>query len=279
MKIKQGTKIFITGAASGIGRSTAILMGEKGANLFLTDINENLLSETVDHIRQKGGMVSIHQACDIGNYEAVKKMADDIHPSHGPMDIVMNVAGITLFALIEDMTHDHWQKVINTNLWGPIHGIECFVTEMIRQKRPGHLVTVASLAGLAGIPWHVAYAATKWGCVGISEVLRYDLKQHNIGVTVICPGAVETPLKHSVEILKINERSSRIVNMKKRFSQHAVTAEKVAEQTFHAIEKNKFMVLTSPDIHILYFLKRKCYPVYHLILRMVSYQMNKMREN
>lgn len=279
MKIKNGTKVFITGAASGIGRSTAILMAEKGANLFLTDINENALNETVSFIRERGGSIPFHRASDISNYEAVKKMADDIHRKNGPMEIVMNVAGIALFALIEDMTHEHWRKVIDTNLFGPIHGIECFVTEMIRRKTKGHLVTVSSLAGLAGLPWHAAYSAAKWGCVGLSEVLRYDLRQHGIGVTVVCPGAVETPLKHTAVVIGADPKGNRVMDLKKQFSKHAVSPESVAKQIFSAIEKNRFMVLTSPDIHLIYFLKRKCYPLYHLFLRLVSYQMNKLRQS
>jgi short-subunit dehydrogenase len=98
------------------------------------------------------------------------------------------------------MRHSDWEKVINVNLWGVIHGIECFVPEMIRAGKGGHIVSVSSTAGLIGLPWHAVYAGTKHALVGISEVLRYDLKKHGIGVSVVCPEAVYTGLVQSAEI-------------------------------------------------------------------------------
>ena len=278
MKIEKGCKAFITGAASGIGRSTAIAMGKRGAKLFLTDRNENGLKETVEMISKGGGEVCKYKAFDISQYEAVKAFADEIHKEYGPVDIVMNVAGVALFAQIEDMTHEHWKKVININLWGPIHGIECFVPEMIRAGKGGHLATVASTAGICGLPWHAAYSTTKFGLVGVSEVLRLDLMRHNIGVTVVCPGAVDTPMKQSAELIGINRESKYIKKKLKQFSEHAVTPERVAELMIRGVEKNKFLVITSTDIKIMYFLKKKCFPLYHLILKKVSVMMNRARE-
>jgi NAD(P)-dependent dehydrogenase (short-subunit alcohol dehydrogenase family) len=276
MKIVKGTKIFIAGAASGIGRATAFAMGRLGARLFLTDFNENGLLETCRLVRQTGGEVCLHNAFDISVYEQVKSFADEVHRDFGPLDILINNAGIALFSIVEDMEHAHWQKVINTNLWGPIHGIECFLKEMIQAKK-GHLVNISSTAGLTGAPWHAAYATAKWGLVGLSEVLRYDLMQHHIGVSVICPGAVDTPMKHSVEILAVDKVSESVQKIIQRFEKHAISPEKAAKIIIDAIEKNRFMVITSFDIKVLYFLKRYCFPVYHIILRYISKLLNSMK--
>jgi len=170
MKITKGTRAFLTGAGSGIGRASAIELAELGCELFLTDINARGLEETRGMISDKPGRVCKSRAFDIRDLSAVKAFADEIHQEFGPMDIVMNIAGIALFAQIEDMTHQHWEKVIGVNLWGPIHCIECFLPEMIRVKK-GHLVNVASIAGLTGAPWHAAYSTSKWGLAGLSEVL------------------------------------------------------------------------------------------------------------
>ncbi|MCX5868784.1 MAG: SDR family oxidoreductase [Proteobacteria bacterium] len=264
MKIEPGMKVFITGAASGIGRATAIAMGRRGSRLFLTDRNEAGLKETVKFISPPGE-VSRFKSFDISSYEAVKAFADEIHAEFGPMDIIVNNAGIALYALVEDMTHAHWQKVINVNLWGPIHGIECFLPEMIRAKK-GHVVTVSSASGLIGAPLHAAYASAKFGLVGLSEVLRYDLMMHNIGVTVICPGAVDTPLKNTVEILGADPKDPRVKELKEKFSRHAVPPEKVAGLIVRAVEKNRFLVITSFDIKLVYFLKRCFFPLYHFIM-------------
>jgi NAD(P)-dependent dehydrogenase (short-subunit alcohol dehydrogenase family) len=275
MKIGKGTQVFITGAASGIGRATAIAMARLGARLFITDINRPGLEGTTALIRKEGGEVAGARAFDISDYSAVKTFADEVHAKFRHMDVIVNNAGIALFALIENMTHAHWEKVIRVNLWGPIHGMECFLPEMIKAKK-GHLVNVSSAAGLTGAPWHAAYAATKWGLLGISEALRYDLMQHHIGVTVICPGAVETNLKHTVEILGVDLNTPAVVEMKQRFSGRAVTPERVAELIIGAIQKNKFLVITSWDIRALYFFKKHFSPLYHYILLRISRMMNAM---
>lgn len=276
MKIQNGTKVLITGAASGIGRATAIAMARLGACLFITDINDEGLKQTGALITDAGGTVGGLQAFDITSLEEMQAFAREAHAKSGPIEVLINNAGIALFALVEDMRHEHWAKVINTNLWGAIHAIECFLPEMIRAKK-GHVVNVSSTAGLTGAPWHAAYAAAKWGLLGLSEVLRYDLRQHHIGVTVICPGAVDTPMKHSVEILNVDKERPSSQKILHRFEKHAVSPEYVAGLMIKAIEKRKFLVITSWDIKALYFLKRCCFPLYHLILGRISTMLNRMK--
>jgi len=267
----QGSKALITGAAGGIGRATAIAMARSGARLFLTDINQKGLEETSHMISRDGGEVCKFKAFDISKYEDVKAFSDEIHRDFGPLDILVNVAGIALFAQLEDMSHDHWKKVIAVNLWGVIHGIECFVPEMIRARR-GHVVSVSSTAGIIGLPWHAVYAGTKHALVGISEVLRYDLKKHNIGVSVICPGAVKTGLVDTVEILADKGAVDKVRSM---FLKVAIPPEKVAKQIIKVIKKRKFLLITSLDIKILFFLKRYVSPLYHIIMRLISWYMDK----
>jgi NAD(P)-dependent dehydrogenase (short-subunit alcohol dehydrogenase family) len=276
MKIEPGLKVFITGTASGIGRATAVALGARGCKLFLTDVNEAGLNETVALIKAAGGEVAKARALDITSYEAVKSFADEIHAEFGPMDIIMNIAGVALFALIEDMTHARFQKVINVNLWGPIHVIECFLPEMIK-ARHGHVLNVSSAAGLTGAPWHIAYSATKWALVGMSEVLRYDLRQHGLHVTVVCPGGVDTGMKHTVEIPAVDLNDPHSIELKARFTGHAITPEKAASAIITAIEKNRFLAFTSPDIQLVYYLKRFCWPLYHLLMIKISDTMNAMK--
>ena len=278
MKIEKDAKVCITGAASGIGRATALALAGLGARLFLTDRNEPGLNETCRLVPPAGGQVGLHRAFDVSSLAEMQAFADAVHRDYGPLDVLINNAGIALFALVEDMTHEHWQKVINTNLWGPIHGIECFLKEMIRAKH-GHLVNVASVAGLTGAPWHAAYSAAKWGLVGLSEVLRYDLRQHRIGVTVVCPGAVDTALKHSVEIVSADQTRPAVQALLQRFDRHAVPPERVAQLIIAAIQRNQFLVLTSADIKAVYFLKRHCFPAYHQIMLRISRLMNSLHQS
>ena len=100
----------------------------------------------------------------------------------------MNVAGIAVWGTIQDLEHSQWRKVVEINLMGPISVLECFVPPMIEARRGGHIVNVSSAAGLFGLPWHAPYSATKFGLRGVSEVLRFDLRRHRIGVSLVCPG-------------------------------------------------------------------------------------------
>ncbi|PKN52488.1 MAG: short chain dehydrogenase [Deltaproteobacteria bacterium HGW-Deltaproteobacteria-13] len=272
MKAFPEKKVLITGAASGIGRSTAQAMGKMGCRLFLTDIDGDGLKKTVDVISDAGGKVCLARAFDVGDYQAMAAFAREVHEGYGSLDILVNVAGIALFSQVEDMRHSDWEKVIKVNLWGVIHGIECFVPEMIRAGRGGHIVSVSSTAGLIGLPWHAVYAGTKHALVGISEVLRYDLRKHNIDVSVICPGAVNTGLVQSVEI-----HANREVTEQTRalFLKIAITPEKVADIIIKSIRFRKFLVITSFDIKLFYFVKKYCFPLYHLIMLAMTRFMDK----
>ncbi len=262
----------ITGAASGIGRTTAIAMGKLGCRLFLTDINGDGLKKTVDVITRAGGKVCLARAFDVGDYQSMASFAKDVHEAYGSLDILINVAGIALYSQIEDILHSDWEKVINVNVWGVIHGLECFVPEMIRAGRGGHIVNVSSAAGILGFPWHILYGGTKHMLVGMSESLRYDLRKHNIGVSVVCPGLVNTEL---VQTVIIHARTEETDKLRAYAPKMAIAPEKVAASIIQAIRTGKFMVIPSLDIKLFYFVKKSCFPVYHLIMLAISKFMDK----
>lgn len=268
----NGKKVLITGAASGIGRATALAMAERGARLFITDINGPGLEDTRRRIEERGGEVCLAKALDVSDYAAMRELADEIHAEFGPLDILANIAGVALFSQVEDMTHEQWEKVVNVNLWGPYHGIECFVPEMVRAGKGGHIVTVSSTAGIIGLPWHLVYAGTKHALVGTSEVLRFDLRKHGIGVSVILPGAVKTGL---VETVVINADEEACERGRRLFSRHAMEPERVADLIIEAVEKNKFMVITHTDVKLLYLLKRLSPPLYNLVMRFMTWYMDR----
>src|SRR3546814_14544774 len=110
------------------------------------------------------------------------------------MYIVMNIAGISAWGTVQSLEHSHWQRLVDVNRMGPIHVIETLVPPMIEAGRGGHLVNVSSAAGIIGIPWHAAYPASQFGIRGVSEVRRFDLRRHGIGVRLVCPGGVDTGL-------------------------------------------------------------------------------------
>jgi NAD(P)-dependent dehydrogenase (short-subunit alcohol dehydrogenase family) len=263
-------KVLITGAASGIGRATAVLAAAKGARLFLTDVNAEALDAATSAIRTSGGAVEYAKALDVSDHDAVRAMADEIHAEHGSLDIVMNVAGIAVWGFVDTLSHEQWRRTIDVNLMGPIHVIECFLPEMIEARRGGHLVNVSSAAGLFGLPWHAPYSATKFGLRGLSEVLRFDLRRNDIGVSLVCPGAVDTGLVETVEIAGVDKEDPSIRKETARFQRHAATPEQAAERIIRGIERNRYWVYTSRDIQVAHFLQRRFETGYVLVMRLAN---------
>jgi NAD(P)-dependent dehydrogenase (short-subunit alcohol dehydrogenase family) len=255
MKDLSGKRCLITGAASGIGRATAIAAAARGAEVHLTDIQE--LDEVVATVERAGGRVGSATVADITDHAAVVALAERVHGDGGSVDVVMNIAGVSTWGSIERLRHSDWQKMIDVNLMGPISVLECFVPPMIEAGRGGHVVNVSSAAGLFGLPWHAAYSASKFGLRGVSEVLRFDLRRHGIGVSLVCPGAVKTPLVNTVEIVGVDRSDPRIQKAIAQFERRAVTPERVAARILEGIEKDRYMVYTSPETRIGHWFQRK----------------------
>jgi NAD(P)-dependent dehydrogenase (short-subunit alcohol dehydrogenase family) len=266
----SGKRCFITGAASGIGRATALKLAADGAELYLTDRDAEGLEKTVLDARALGAKVPEYRALDISDYDEVAAFAAAIHTSHPAMDVVMNIAGVSAWGTIDQLTHQHWKSMIDINLMGPIHVIETFLPPMVAAGRGGHLVNVSSAAGLVALPWHAAYSASKYGLRGLSEVLRFDLARHRIGVSVVVPGAVKTPLVQSVQIAGVDRDDPRVQKWTNRFSGHAVSPEHVADRIFDGVRKNRFLIYTSPDIRALYLFKRAAWWPYSIAMQRVN---------
>ncbi len=264
---------LITGAASGIGKAAAIAAAAEGANLYLTDINEVQLKAVVDEIKAQGGKVCYSKALDITDFDSVRDFAQQIHKHYGTMDIIMNIAGIAVWGTIENLQHNHWKKVIDVNLMGPIHVLETFVPEMITAGRGGHLVNVSSAAGLFGLPMHAAYSASKFGVRGISEVLRFDLRRHGILVSLVCPGAVHTGLVNTLEVIGVNMGTKGAKALKAHFESRAITPETAAARILKGIKNNDYMIFTSLDIRIGYWFQRKFALPYEFVMTKLNDRM------
>ncbi|MFC9786600.1 SDR family oxidoreductase [Rhodococcus sp. NPDC127528] len=275
MKDLRGKKCLITGAGSGIGRATALAVAAEGAELFLTDINAAGLAETVELVGRAGGTVTESRALDVSDYDAVTAWARDVDAAHGALDVVMNVAGISAWGTVENLEHRHWKSMVDVNLMGPIHVIENFVPPMVRAGRGGHLVNVSSAAGLLALPWHAAYSASKFGLRGVSEVLRFDLKRHGIGVSLVVPGGVKTPLVGTVQIAGVDRDDPRVQKLVHRFEKRAVTPEKVADCIVRGIKRDRYLVYTSNDIRFGYWWARKFAPPYEFVMQKANDQFSK----
>ncbi len=271
-------KCLITGAASGIGKAVAMAAARDGAQVFLTDINAAALQAVADEITRDGGKVGVARALDVSDFAAVKEFAAAIHATHGSLDVLMNVAGISIWGTVETLAHEQWRRCVDVNLMGPIHVIECFVPPMIAAGRGGNLVNVSSAAGLFGLPWHAAYSASKFGLRGVSEVLRFDLARHRIRVHLVCPGGVDTGLVQTLQIAGLDGAAPGMARLRQRFQKHAITPAQAAARILAGVRANRYMIFTSPDIWIGYWFQRKFAWPYEIVMRVLNDTLHRIAE-
>jgi NAD(P)-dependent dehydrogenase (short-subunit alcohol dehydrogenase family) len=192
----QGKVAVITGGASGIGLATARALARAGARLVLADIEATALDAAVADLKA-GGTDTIGVRTDVGDRASVQALADTAWSRFGAVHILFNNAGVAVFGPTQEMSHSDWEWTMRVNLWGPIHGVECFIPRMIEQKRGGHVLFTASFAGLVGNRSLGPYSVSKAAVVSLAECLAKDLKPHGIGVSVLCPMRVATNINDS----------------------------------------------------------------------------------
>jgi NAD(P)-dependent dehydrogenase (short-subunit alcohol dehydrogenase family) len=270
----RGRRVLITGAASGIGLACASRAAAEGAVLVLTDVNEAGLGSAVASFTAAGAAIAYSAALDITDFDAVQQFAKSVHEQGGSVDVIMNVAGVSAWGTVQNLEHRQWRSMVEVNLMGPIHVIEAFVPPMIEARRGGWLVNVSSAAGLIGLPWHAAYSASKFGIRGVSEVLRFDLRRHGIGVSLVCPGGVATPLADTVEVAGINKAAPQFRRMHDRFVKRAVSPEQAAAAIWRGLARKRYLIYTSRDIQLLFTLQRVAPPVYGLVMRVMNRAMD-----
>ena len=193
----DGAVAVITGGASGIGLATAVKLAERGAHLVLVDVEPDTLTDAAARVDSAGAGRVETDLCDVSDHDAMLTLAGRVQDRLGGANIVFNNAGIAVGGPISEMTHDDWRWVIDVDLWGPIHGVEAFLPQMIAANRPCHVLFTASFAGLVPNVGLGPYCVAKYGVVALAEVLRREMRGHDIGVSVLCPMRVGTNIGNS----------------------------------------------------------------------------------
>lgn len=186
-----GQVAVITGGGRGIGSAIARKLASLGSSVILVGRSTHNLESTSAAIRAAGGKAAIEQ-CDVTDLQSVEAAASRITKSARRVDILVNNAGVGGFGgPLHEMPPESWEQVLNTNLRGVYYCIRSFAPMMIREKG-GHIINISSLAGKNPLPNAAAYAASKWGLNGLSYSVAEELRGHNIRVSVVCPGSVNT---------------------------------------------------------------------------------------
>jgi NAD(P)-dependent dehydrogenase (short-subunit alcohol dehydrogenase family) len=244
-----GKGAVITGGASGIGFATAAELGRKGARVVLADIEGAALDEAV-RLLDKAGVEAHGVICDVTSRPQVEDLADQSFSLLGAVHIVFNNAGVAVGGPISEMTHDEWRWVIDVDLWGPIHGVEAFLPRLIEQGQGGHVLFTASFAGLVPNVGLGPYCVAKYGVVALAEVLRREVRSHDIGVSVLCPMRVETNIGRSERNRAADYGEARpSADVPDQSSDNAdlagrvLAVDDVAALTVAAVEANRLYVL------------------------------------
>ncbi|WP_424138278.1 SDR family NAD(P)-dependent oxidoreductase [Roseomonas chloroacetimidivorans] len=188
----SGSVAVVTGAASGIGAATARALAEAGARVAMADIDRNALEQEAATLAATGVEV-LPVTLDVADRTSWQGAARAIRSRFGSASILVNNAGVSSRrASIGSFAPEFWDRLIEINLTGVFNGAHLFLTELLPPGAPGHVVNTASVCGLFSTPELGAYTASKFGVVGLSEVMRFELAARGVGVSVLCPGFVAT---------------------------------------------------------------------------------------
>ncbi len=249
----SGKWSLVTGAASGIGRETALALARRGSNLVLCDLDAARLAAAEEEVRALGRRV-IAAPVDVASRAAMQAFAARVHGEIGALDILMNNAGVGIGGGFLHTSLDDWDWIVGINLRGVVHGCHFFLPPMVERRR-GHVINVASAAGYTASEALAAYCTTKFAVVGLSEALREELAPHGIGVSAICPGIINTPITASSRLVGPVTPGMR-EEMIALYRRRNYGPERVAVNILRAVQRNRAVAPISPEAWALYYLKR-----------------------
>lgn len=190
-----GTTTLVTGAGRGIGRGIALAFAERGSDIVAVARTAGEVEETARLVRARG-RDALALTCDVRNAAEVQAVVDAALERFGKIDVLVNNAGYAHFEPLKDTSLDEWQRHVDVNLTGPFVCVKAVLPSMI-ERRSGRIINISSVAGLKPYAKQGAYCASKHGLVGLSTVLAMELREYNIGVHAVCPGAVPTQLTYA----------------------------------------------------------------------------------
>ena len=205
---------LVTGAATGIGRATAIILAKEGAKVMVTDINEKQGLETVNRIEQEGGKAKFLKL-DVSKKEQVDAVINEIFTTEGSLDLAVNNAGIGGSpSPLHEIKLENWNRMMDINLTGVFLCLQAEIKCML-QNGGGRIVNIASLAGLNGMPMGSSYSAAKHGVIGLTKSVAIEYGKLNIRTNAVCPGFIETPILENVSQKVLDYSTNLRVPMKR----------------------------------------------------------------
>ncbi|NVN87585.1 MAG: SDR family NAD(P)-dependent oxidoreductase [Rhodopseudomonas sp.] len=257
MKLEAGQVAVVTGAASGIGFAIATALGQRGLAVALADIEAKALDQASRRL-QAEGIDAQPFVCDVADASAVETLAAAVMARFGRVDLLVNNAGVGGFlGPLWDSHPNDWSWAFGVNVFGVVNGLRAFLPRMLAGKG-GHVVNVASLAGLTAPPFLSTYVATKHAVVGLSESLKQELAAIGSGikVSVVCPGVVQSRIADSERnrpadlAAAVKTPAALLDRIRAAFAQamaDPMPTDELARRVLAGIERDDFLILTHPD--------------------------------
>ncbi|WP_367306919.1 3-ketoacyl-ACP reductase [Alicyclobacillus acidocaldarius] len=236
----KGWSAIVTGAGKGIGKAIAEHLAKEGVHLGLIARTESDLNRVADAIRSAYGVSVYTQAADIADRTSIESAIQRLKEQLGSVDVLVNNAGTASFGTVVDMPVEEWERIIRVNLLGTYYATRAVLPHMMERNR-GHIVNISSTAGEKGSATTSAYSASKFGLLGFTESLMYEVRKHNIRVIALLPSTVNTDLARNVG-LKLGDED------------HQMQPEDVAELVVDALRlpnrvllKSATLIMTNPQ--------------------------------
>lgn len=241
----EGALALVTGAGSGIGRDVARILATHGARVLAVDLDGDA-AEKAAAMCGEIGPGSHGLACDVGDPGAVAALAERVHGTWAPLDLLVNNAGVGLSGRLGEMTVEDWQWIRRVNLDGVVHGCLAFGPAMV-ERGHGHVVNMSSALAYTPRATEVAYATTKAGVLTFSQGLRADWRPRGVGVSAVCPGVVNTPIIDATRF--VGERSATRDRMVKVF-RRGHPPELVAREVLRAVREDRVAVFPGAEARL-----------------------------